>query len=179
MIQRRFFITILGILATCLVIRPNPFEQQVQAQTSYTIDSGNLVEGIPFGNKHGLQELQALLKISQSKGQVNSRIVVIPALKLSNGKLLPKAAYDKILSRISQAEFHRIVVRELHPPSLPTDDFKITGKKGRLPNGGTLRLSINYESSPARAFFTIDGYKVPGYEQVNSITIVLSPFPTS
>jgi len=182
MIQRRYFIALLGISTTGLALYPKLVEQKAHAQTSGTDSESPPVElqGIPFGTKNGIEELQALLHLSQPTQSPSTRQVVIPIPTTSSGKRIPEDDLNQLPGVIAFAEFHRIVERESSPPGSPgQENFKVEGKKGRLPGGGILHLRVNFKKSPVTASIGISGYKLPGYEQVRQIEFVLAPTPGS
>lgn len=180
MIQRRFFIALLGLSATYLSLYSNLVEPEAQAQTSATDDESPRVnvQGMPFGIKSGEEELQALLEFSQPTQSPSIRKVVIPIPTSASGTRMPDEALNQLPGVSAIAEFHRIVERESSPPGRPDqDNFEVEGKKGRLPGGGILHLQVNSKKSPVTAIINISGYKAPGYEQVRRIEFVLPQTP--
>lgn len=177
MIKRRFFITLAGLSATCLILYPNLVEQKSQAQVSETDDESPLMklQNVPFGTKTGEEELQALLQFSEPTKSPNIRKVVIPIPTNNSGESLPEDALKKLPGVIAWAEFSRIVERESSPPAKPQNQekFQENGKKGRLSSGGILHLRVDSKKSPVSATISISGYEIPGYDKVRKIEFVL------
>lgn len=177
MIKRRFFITLVGLSATCLILYPNLVEQKSQAQVSGTDDESPLMklQNVPFGTKTGEEELQALLQFSEPTQSPNIRKVVIPIPTNNSGESLPEDALKKLPGVIAWAEFSRIVERESYPPAKPQNQekFQENGKKGRLSSGGILHLRVDSKKTPVTATISISGYDIPGYEKVRTIEFVL------
>jgi hypothetical protein len=122
---------------------------------------------VPFGQSVGLNELKSLLNASKPTAIAGTRKVLIP---IAAG-LSEMDRYMLMAGMIGITEFHLILSSGQVITSPDPNPYK--GLSGRLENGGTIKLKLEYTQGKNNPFAKIDieNHQTPGYEAVKVIII--------
>ena len=120
-----------------------------------------------FGTKVGLDELKAILEVSQQTQSPNIRQVILTVPSETPAEM--KADYPSI---VAIREFYLIVIDDTTIRKKAPRNPRIEGLEGSLPNGGsiTVRLVDGVRSSVT---MKVKQHGISGFEQVNQINFVV------